>query len=113
VASLLVEALTARPGTLAEQHFEGKDAGFIQKAARSLVAAAPDKIVFFTAASVAGAFFVLTAGEEVTADVSALGKELAALLEAKGGGSGRSFQGKAPGLTAREAALTRLREQFV
>ena len=113
VAGLLVEALAARPGAFAEQHFEGKDAGFIQKAARSLAAAAPGKVVFFTAASAGSACFVLTAGEAVAVDVPALGRELAALLDAKGGGSGRSFQGKAPGLTGRDAALARLRERLV
>jgi len=105
LAGLLVEALAARPGVLAEHHFEGKDAGFIQKAARSLVAAAPGKVAFFTAESAGVAFFVLAAGESMTMDVAALGREIAVLLEAKGGGSGKIFQGKAPGLGGRPQAV--------
>jgi alanyl-tRNA synthetase len=105
LAGLLVEALAARPGVLAEHHFEGKDAGFIQKAARSLVAAAPGKVAFFTAESAGVAFFVLAAGESLTLDVAALGRSIATLLDAKGGGSGKFFQGKAPGLGGRPQAL--------
>ena len=38
-----VEALASRPGILVEQHFAGKDAGFLQRAGRQLAEAAPDK----------------------------------------------------------------------
>jgi len=37
---------------------------------------------------------------------------VAEALGAKGGGSGRTFQGKAPGLAARAEALGRLRSQW-
>jgi len=103
MAELLMEALAARPGAIAEHHFEGKDAGFLQKAARSLASAAPGKLVFFTASAGNAAFFVLAA---------ALGKEIAGMLDAKGGGSGRFFQGKAGGLEKREQVLARLEDSM-
>ena len=46
--------------------------------------------------------------EGVGADVQAAGREVAAILEGRGGGSGRLFQGKASRLSAREDALARL-----
>jgi alanyl-tRNA synthetase len=110
MADLLTEALAARPGALAEHHFEGKDAGFLQKTARSLAGAAPGKLVFFTASTDDAVYFVLAAGDNVVVDATALGKEIAAMLDAKGGGSGRFFQGKAGGLGGRTQAVERLRE---
>jgi len=109
LADLLVEALAARPGTLAEHHFDGKDVAFLQRAGRQLAAAAPHKGVFFTADQDGQHFFLLTAGEASRLDVPARGRELAALLGGRGGGSGRLFQGKAPSLESRGAAVSLLR----
>ncbi|WP_306601633.1 alanyl-tRNA editing protein [Geothrix sp. 21YS21S-2] len=103
LADLLVEALAARPGSLADHHFEGRDAAFLQKTGRLLAAAAPHKAVFFTSTLEGQHYFLLTAGEASPLDVPARGRELAALLEGRGGGSGRLFQGKAPSLKARAA----------
>ena len=100
-----VEALAARPGTLVEQHCEGKDAGFLQKTARQLVALAPSKAVFLTSSLDGLHFFVLAAGEASTLDTAAQGKLVAELLEAKGGGAKGFFQGKAASLTRRAEAL--------
>lgn len=109
LASALVEALAVRPEQLVAQHFEGKDAGFLQKAARQLVALAPGKAVFFTSSLESAHFFVLAAGEASSLDAAALGKEIAGLLEAKGGGAKGFFQGKAGSLVGRDLALERLR----
>ncbi|HQQ79146.1 MAG TPA: phosphoesterase, partial [Thermoanaerobaculia bacterium] len=51
--------------------------------------------------------FALGAGEGF-GDVQALGREVAALLGGKGGGSGRVFQGKAPALDGADRAAARL-----
>jgi alanyl-tRNA synthetase len=104
-----VEALAAEPGTLVDRHLEGKDAGFLQRAARQLAEAAPGKTALLTATQGGASFFVLSAGLEAKTDVPALGREVAALLDAKGGGSGRVFQGKAGSLAGRTAAVARLR----
>jgi alanyl-tRNA synthetase len=103
-----VEVLAGRAGNFVEEHFDGKDAGFIQKAARQLVAAAPGKAVFFTASQNDLHFFVLAAGEQSSLEVGTMGKELATLLEAKGGGAKGFFQGKAASLSKRAEALQRL-----
>ena len=61
-------------------------------------------------ATLAGqACFLLAAGDAAALDPAALGREVAALLDARGGGNGRLFQGKAGSLARRDQALARLR----
>ena len=109
LAAGLVETLAMRPGSFVEHHFEGKDAAFLQRAARQLAEAAPGKTAFLTAAQAGQSYFVLCAGLEAATDVAALGRAAAALLGAKGGGSGRIFQGKAGSLEARGQVLDLMR----
>ncbi len=108
LADRVAEALAARPGVVADHHFEGRDAAFLLRAGRQLAASAPGKAVFLTATLEGRHFFLLTAGEASPLDVPARGRELAALLGGRGGGSGRLFQGKAPSLDARDAAVALL-----
>ncbi|MDE3033951.1 MAG: hypothetical protein KGI56_09825 [Acidobacteriota bacterium] len=109
LADLQAEALAARPDALVEAHVEGRDMAFLQKLARQILAADPAKAVFLTSDLMGEGLFLLTAGESSRLDVPALGQAVAALLGAKGGGSGKRFQGKAPHLAARAEALARLR----
>ena len=44
--------------------------------------------------------FLLSAGAGSTLDVPTAGKAVATLLGAKGGGTGKTFQGKAPNMSA-------------
>jgi alanyl-tRNA synthetase len=108
LAELVVAGLAAGPETVVEHHFEGKDAAFLQRAARQLVALAPAKAAFLTASTGGQSFFLLASGESSPLDTVALGKEIAGLLSAKGGGSARMFQGKAASLDGRAEALARL-----
>jgi alanyl-tRNA synthetase len=104
----LAAALAMRPEAVVEHHFEGKDAAFLQRAARQLVAQSPGKTVFFTATAAGQSFFLLASGDASPLDTAALGREIAVLLSARGGGSGRLFQGKAGSLEGRDQALARL-----
>ena len=87
-----------------EAHFDGRDMAFLGTLARRLATLAPAKLAFLTATNEAGSYFVLTGGEQVTADVQALGRQVAESLGGRGGGSSRLFQGKAATLAARGAA---------
>ena len=88
-------------------HLEGKDAGFLQRVAKRF--SGSDKVALLTASVGEQGFFVLVAGPGVALDVQAAGREIAETLGGRGGGSGRTFQGKIGSLAAREAALARLR----
>ena len=108
LASAAAEAMAGAPEPVTDRHFDGKDLPFLQLVARSLGKA--PKLAFLTATQGASSCFVLTAGEGVAADVQALGREVATLLGAKGGGSARLFQGKANNLEGRGNAVERLRK---
>jgi alanyl-tRNA synthetase len=106
LAAALAEALVARPDRVVSVHLEGKDAGFLQRLAKRLSAC--DKAVLLTASAGEQGFFVLVAGEGLGLDVQAVGREMAEAMGGRGGGSGRTFQGKVATLAGRGAALARL-----
>jgi alanyl-tRNA synthetase len=109
LAYALADALARRPERLVEGHFEGHDLPFLQGLARQFSSQAEDKAAFLTAGTAAEPCFVLVVGGRAEADAQALGREAAALLGGRGGGSGRLFQGKAPSLAGRERVLDSLR----
>ena len=106
LAEHMAVALAARPGALVEVHLEGRDMAFLQKLAKGILGLDPAKAVFLTAEVDGQGLFLLSAGAGSTLDVPTAGKAVATLLGAKGGGTGKTFQGKAPSLAGREQALT-------
>lgn len=110
VAEARAAGLAASAERVVEAHFEGVDGSFLQRLARAAVAAAPEKVALLTATSGGNHLVVLAAGEECPLDVPALGKQVLALLDGRGGGSGRLVQGKAGGLARREEAISLLRQ---
>lgn len=110
LAEFQAAALAAQPGVFVEAHVEGRDMAFLQKLARGILACDSAKAVFLTADLGGQGIFLLSAGEGSTLDVPAAGKAVAAILGAKGGGAGKSFQGKAPDLRALGQAVAALRE---
>ena len=110
LASAIAAALAASPDRVVSEHFEGKDAAFLQALARRLVEGAQAKAALLTASDGARSFFALAVGEDIHLDVQAAGREVAALLAGRGGGAGRVFQGKAGNLAEREGAVARLRD---
>jgi alanyl-tRNA synthetase len=108
LAEYQAAALAAQPGGLVEAHLEGRDMAFLQKLARGVLAAVPAKAVFLTAEAGGQGIFLLAAGAASLLDVPATGKAVATIMGAKGGGSGKTFQGKAPSFAARAEALTQL-----
>lgn len=109
LAASWTETLAGRPGLFVEQHFEGRDAGFLQKLGRLLLSADPAKGAFLTASSEGSHAFLLAAGTGSPLDVAVVGKQITALLEAKGGGARGFFQGKAGSLARRSEAVEQLR----
>ncbi len=102
-------ALARRDATVVEQTFEGKPAAFLNSLSKEFLSRAPTKAGLFATTSGGQAFFLLAVGSGLSLDVAAAGRDVAAILGGKGGGSGRLFQGKARSLETLPAALERLR----
>ena len=109
LAEFQAAELAARADTFVEAHLEGRDMAFLQKLARGILVAAPAKAVFLTSELGGQGLFLLSVGETSSLDMPAAGKAVAVLLGAKGGGTGKSFQGKAPSLAARAEAVAHLK----
>jgi Ser-tRNA(Ala) deacylase AlaX len=109
LAEALAAALAAAAEAVVEAHWPGRELPFLQQVGRALAAAAPAKTALLTADGDSGACFVVAAGAAAGVDVLALGREVAAALGGRGGGSGRLAQGRAPSLAGRAEALRRLR----
>ena len=105
----IAAALAREEAAVVSRTFPGRPAAFLNHLSKDFLSAAPSKTGLFAATSGGQAFFLLAAGSEARLDVQAAGREIAALLGGKGGGSGRLFQGKAGSLDALPAALDRLR----
>ncbi len=102
-------ALAAGSERLAAAHWPDRDATFLQRVAREVVRLAPDRLTLLTAGEADEGPFVLCAGERFPLDPAPLGREIATILDGRGGGSGRIFQGKAKALSRRGEALDKLR----
>jgi alanyl-tRNA synthetase len=109
LAEAAADALLAAGGRAVRAHFEGRDMSHLQAVARRFATAAGPRAALLTASREGQHVFALAAGDGF-GDAQALGREVAALLGGKGGGSGRVFQGKVPDLTGVERALARLAE---
>ncbi len=105
LAEALADALAAGGRPLADLHVDDADGGFLQRLAALFQERAPAGAALLTTAGAKGAFFALAAGAESPLDVRAAGARVAELLDGRGGGSGRLFQGKAGSLAGRADAL--------
>jgi alanyl-tRNA synthetase len=108
-AEALAQALAGEAGPLVERHLEGRDAAFLQRTARTVVALAPALCVLLTGGNGEKAAFVLACGSASNLDAGDLGKALSADLGGRGGGSGGFFQGICPHLAHRPTALENLK----
>lgn len=106
LTSLLAERFVASPEAISVEHLAGHGLPFLQRIAREVEALDPTRAVFLTAGEGEEGFFLLAAGADSTLDVPELGPRIAEVLEGKGGGKGRVFQGRVRRLSRRgEAAL--------
>lgn len=103
-ATSVAERLAAALGPTSA-HFDDADGSFLQRVARAYTAAGGDGVVLLTASGERGDFFALATGERSAIDLPRLGRTVAELLDGRGGGSGRLFQGKAGSLAKRSEAV--------
>jgi Ser-tRNA(Ala) deacylase AlaX len=109
LAAAGAEAALASGARVVHAHFEGRDMAFVQTVARRFSAKAGPRAALLTASCEGQHVFALGAGDGF-GDAQALGRDVATLLGGKGGGAGRVFQGRAPGLSALDRALSRLND---
>ena len=81
----------------------------MQRLGRKTVTLDPGRVVLLTSDNSGEGFFLLSAGEEADINVSEVGPRIAAVLEGKGGGSGRVFQGRATQLSKSGEAVALIR----
>ncbi len=110
LAEVCAKELAQREGRIAEAHFAGLDAGFLQNLARHFSAFGGSGVALLTAETDKGSFFVLVGGQDSDLDLPVVGSQIAECMGARGGGSGRIYQGKADSLKDRAKALELLRK---
>lgn len=108
VAVLAATTLLASDDDVLCGHWPDRSLPWLQEVARSVQEQAPGRVVLVTSGDDEGSF-VLAAGAECDVDVGEKGRAVAAVLEGRGGGSGRIFQGRAGALGRREEAVAILR----
>lgn len=106
LAELRLAELLTQPGPWVSVHYEGAEMPFLQHLARGFLPSADQRCLFLTASSPAGHCFILARGEDNDMDLVPLGRQVAELLEGRGGGRGTLFQGKAESLGRRDEALS-------
>jgi Ser-tRNA(Ala) deacylase AlaX len=111
LAESAAEALAGRREAIVAEHFDGVDAGFLKQVAQRFSTLAHAGAALLTAGTDKGSFFAVAAGAESDLDVQEAGRRVAAVLDGRGGGSGRIFQGKAdsPALAHFRASVERNR----
>jgi Ser-tRNA(Ala) deacylase AlaX len=109
LAVAAAQILAATSDTAAGAHWPDRDLPFLQRVAREFARRAPDRVALLTAGEGTHGAFVLSAGDDARMDVPAAGRTVAEILEGRGGGSGRLFQGKVANVSRRAEALAHVR----
>lgn len=105
LAESLAAGLAHHPGPIVEAHLEDRELPFLQRVGRAFATAAPGSLLFLTGGHEGQVCFLLVAGEACPIDVQETGRQVAACLGGRGGGSARSYQGKTGDLAGRGAAI--------
>jgi len=103
--------LAASDEVFIEAHFEGVDAGFLQRVGGSIAAAEGPRLALLTASNENGDLFALAASASCPCALRPLGDEVAEILAGRGGGSPELFQGKAGSLKNRDNAIQLLKSR--
>lgn len=101
--------LAARAEPVVDAHFDDAEMGVLQQVARRFSESPHPGLALLTATGPDGLLFAVAAGGGCAADLQAAGRQAAAALGGRGGGSGRVFQGKAESGAGRPQALDVLR----
>lgn len=106
-AAALGAGMAATAGPVVAEHWPDRDLPFLQSVAKAVCEGRPDVVCLFTAGDGEGSF-LLTAGEAAPVEIPQLGPRVADILAGRGGGRGRSYQGRASRLDRRDEAVVLL-----
>lgn len=109
LADTVASKLSQSTNSVVEAHWQERDMGFLQRVAKTLADAAPDKAALLTSESEGGGVFVVVSGAESGIDLGEVGPKIAEALGGRGGGRSPIFQGKTGSMRNREKALEILR----
>jgi alanyl-tRNA synthetase len=110
LADQAAENLASQPSKIVHAHWRDRDLAFLQRVARALVTAAPEKRALLTSESAECSAFVVVAGKSSSVELDRVGPAIAAAFGGRGGGRDPIYQGKAPSLANRNEALKILNE---
>lgn len=109
LADAAARELAGKGEPIVEAHWDDRDLPFLQRVARELDAVAPSCGALLTAGDDASGFFLVSAGPSAPLDVAKVGPEVGELLEGRGGGAGRLYQGRVGSWARRDDAVAVLR----
>jgi alanyl-tRNA synthetase len=104
--------LALSPSPLLEAHFDGMNAGFLKAVSQRLQDGLGPRVALLTCEAGDERAFVLIAGADAPLDLRAAGQRVAELLDGRGGGAGRVFQGRAGSLARRDDAVLALKARL-
>ena len=107
------ERLEGAPGRLMVSHLAGLEAALVRRVAEQITRSGGGRVVFLTADGGEGASFALAMQEGAGVDLQQTFLRICELLEGRGGGSGRIFQGRAGSLRRRAEAVAVLERVLV
>jgi alanyl-tRNA synthetase len=110
LAESIAGELTAESSDLVDLHLTGFEASLLRPIAEELATKGGKRAVLLTAEGEAGIQFALVIGDESALDLKAAGAATAKVLNGRGGGAGKVFQGKAESLTRRSDAVDLIQE---
>jgi alanyl-tRNA synthetase len=105
LADAVAASLCTEGSAVVQAHWRDREMDFLQRVARSIGEAAPEKRALLTSEAEGGIVFVVVAGESSGITLTEIGPRIAAALGGGGGGRGTIFQGKAASLENRNEAL--------
>lgn len=104
LAVATADRLALEEGPTVVAHWPTRDLAFLQRVARELDRPGSGRVVFLTCGEGDDGSFVLSAGDASGLDVPQVGTRVAEVLDGRGGGSGRVFQGRVKALSRRAEA---------
>lgn len=105
LAQRIVRELEACPGALLERQLVGVEANLLRRVSEEIGRRPGERVAFLTCEGDRGALFSLVQGGDGSRDLRALGSQVCEILQGRGGGSERLFQGKADSLSRRDEVI--------